>query len=219
MVGIIVQTIPVSYTHLDVYKRQEYMNIILASGIENPVLIDKYMMGIEVEVDAICDGTDYLIPGIMEHIERAGIHSGDSISVYPAQRLTEENKKTIVEYTGRLARELHVIGLMNIQYVVHNGEVYVIEVNPRSSRTVPYISKVTNVPMVDLATKIMLGATLKGMGYETGVHPVGDYVEMCIRDRLTDISYTFSVKKTRTNYIPWFLSEIYICVMSTSSTS
>ena len=167
------QNMIIAYSAADV---EEYMNIILASGIENPVLIDKYMMGIEVEVDAICDGTDYLIPGIMEHIERAGIHSGDSISVYPAQRLTEENKKTIVEYTGRLARELHVIGLMNIQYVVHNGEVYVIEVNPRSSRTVPYISKVTNVPMVDLATKIMLGATLKGMGYETGVHPVGDYV-------------------------------------------
>ena len=167
------QNMIIAYSDADV---EEYMNIILASGIENPVLIDKYMMGIEVEVDAICDGTDYLIPGIMEHIERAGIHSGDSISVYPAQRLTEENKKTLVEYTGRLARELHVIGLMNIQYVVHNGEVYVIEVNPRSSRTVPYISKVTNVPMVDLATKIMLGATLKGMGYETGVHPVGDYV-------------------------------------------
>lgn len=167
------QNMIIAYSDADV---EEYMNIILATGIENPVLIDKYMMGIEVEVDAICDGEDYLIPGIMEHIERAGIHSGDSISVYPAQRLTEENKKTIIEYTGRLARELHVIGLVNIQYVIHNGEVYVIEVNPRSSRTVPYISKVTSVPMVDLATKIMLGATLKGMGYETGVHPVGDYV-------------------------------------------
>ena len=167
------QNMIIAYSDADV---EEYMNIILTSGIENPVLIDKYMMGIEVEVDAICDGTDYLIPGIMEHIERAGIHSGDSISVYPAQRLTEENKKTIVEYTGRLAKALNVIGLVNIQYVIYNGEVYVIEVNPRSSRTVPYISKVTNVPMVDLATKIMLGATLKGMGYETGVHPVGDYV-------------------------------------------
>lgn len=167
------QNMIIAYSDADV---EEYMNIILASGIENPVLIDKYMMGIEVEVDAICDGTDYLIPGIMEHIERAGIHSGDSISVYPAQRLTEENKNTIIEYTGRLARALQVIGLVNIQYVIHNGEVYVIEVNPRSSRTVPYISKVTNVPMVDLATKIMLGATLKSMGYETGVHPVGDYV-------------------------------------------
>lgn len=167
------QNMIIAYADADV---EEYMNIILSSGIENPVLIDKYMMGIEVEVDAICDGEDYLIPGIMEHIERAGIHSGDSISVYPAQRLTEENKQTIVDYTGRLARELKIIGLMNIQYVIHDGQVYVIEVNPRSSRTVPYISKVTNVPMVDLATKIMLGAKLKDMGYSTGVHPVGDYV-------------------------------------------
>lgn len=167
------QNMIIAYSDADV---EEYMNIILANGIENPVLIDKYMMGIEVEVDAICDGTDYLIPGIMEHIERAGIHSGDSISVYPAQRLTEENKKTIIEYTGRLAKALHVIGLVNIQYVIYNGEVYVIEVNPRSSRTVPYISKVTSVPMVDLATRIMLGATLKSLGYETGVHPISDYV-------------------------------------------
>ncbi len=167
------QNMIIAYSDADV---EEYMNIILANGIENPVLIDKYMMGIEVEVDAICDGTDYLIPGIMEHIERAGIHSGDSISVYPAQRLTEENKKTIIEYTGRLAKALHVIGLVNIQYVIYNGEVYVIEVNPRSSRTVPYISKVTSVPMVDLATRIMLGATLKSLGYETGVYPISDYV-------------------------------------------
>ena len=155
------QNMIIAYSDADV---EEYMNIILATGIENPVLIDKYMMGIEVEVDAICDGEDYLIPGIMEHIERAGIHSGDSISVYPAQRLTEENKKTIIEYTGRLARELHVIGLMNIQYVIHNGEVYVIEVNPRSSRTVPYISKVTNVPMVDLANENYVGRYLKRYG-------------------------------------------------------
>ncbi len=167
------QNMIIAYNDADV---EEYMNIILSAGIENPVLIDKYMMGIEVEVDAICDGKDFLIPGIMEHIERAGIHSGDSISVYPAQRLTEENKRTIVEYTARLASALHVVGLVNIQYVVHNGEVYVIEVNPRSSRTVPYISKVTNVPMVDLATKVMLGATLRELGYEPGVHPVGDYV-------------------------------------------
>ncbi|MBP3625254.1 MAG: ATP-grasp domain-containing protein, partial [Peptococcaceae bacterium] len=130
----------------------------------------------EVEVDAICDGEDYLIPGIMEHIERAGIHSGDSISVYPAQRLNEENIATIIEYTGRLAHELNIIGLMNIQYVIHEGEVYVIEVNPRSSRTVPYISKVTNIPMVDLATKIILGSSLKKLGYSRGLYPTGDYV-------------------------------------------
>lgn len=154
----------------------EYMGIITAGNIENPVLIDKYLMGTEVEVDAICDGEDYLIPGIMEHIERAGVHSGDSISVYPAQNLSDSIKATIVDYTGRLARELKVIGMMNIQYVVHNGKVYVIEVNPRSSRTVPYISKVTGVPMVDLATKIMLGEKLRDLGYGTGIYPIADYV-------------------------------------------
>jgi len=154
----------------------EYMGIILTQHIDNPVLIDKYMMGTEVEVDAICDGTDYLIPGIMEHIERAGVHSGDSISVYPARTLSERIRKTIIEFTGRLAKELEVIGLVNIQYVVYNDMVYVIEVNPRSSRTVPYISKVTGVPMVDLATKIMLGARLKDLGYGTGLFPEGEYV-------------------------------------------
>ncbi len=154
----------------------EYMNIITATELENPVLIDKYMMGTEVEVDAICDGEDFVIPGIMEHIERAGIHSGDSISIYPCQNLTEHIKRVIIDYTEKLAKALHVIGLVNIQYVVYNHEVYVIEVNPRSSRTVPYISKVTGVPMVDLATKVILGKKLKDMGYKSGLHPVGDYV-------------------------------------------
>lgn len=154
----------------------EYMKIITAQKLENPVLIDKYMMGTEVEVDAICDGTDFLIPGIMEHIERAGVHSGDSISVYPAQTLTERVKKVIITYTERLAKALNVIGLVNIQYVVYNHQVYVIEVNPRSSRTVPYISKVTGVPMVDIATKIMLGQTLKEQGYTSGLYPVGKYI-------------------------------------------
>lgn len=154
----------------------EYMAIIMSHMIENPVLIDKYMMGTEVEVDAICDGTDFLIPGIMEHVERAGIHSGDSISIYPAQNLNQKITDTIVRYTGLLAKELHAVGLINIQYVVYNNEVYVIEVNPRSSRTVPYISKVTGIPMVDLATKIMLGETLKSLGYESGLYPSGDYV-------------------------------------------
>ena len=154
----------------------EYMAIIMSHMIENPVLIDKYMMGTEVEVDAICDGTDFLIPGIMEHVERAGIHSGDSISIYPAQNLNQKVTDTIVRYTGLLAKELHAVGLINIQYVVYNNEVYVIEVNPRSSRTVPYISKVTDIPMVDLATKIMLGETLKSLGYESGLYPSGDYV-------------------------------------------
>ena len=155
---------------------REYMEIIMRPGLENPVLIDKYMMGTEVEVDAICDGEDFLIPGIMEHIERAGVHSGDSISVYPAQNLSPRIIDTIVKYTRELARELHVIGLMNIQYVVYNNEVYVIEVNPRSSRTVPYISKVTGISMVDIATKVIFGAKLKDLGYESGLYKTADYV-------------------------------------------
>ena len=154
----------------------EYMAIILTQHLDNPVLIDKYMMGTEVEVDAICDGTDYLIPGIMEHIERAGVHSGDSISVYPTRTLSPRIRNILVDFTGRLAKALDVIGLVNIQYVVYEDMVYVIEVNPRSSRTVPYISKVTGVPMVELATKIMLGATLKELGYGTGLYPEGEYV-------------------------------------------
>lgn len=154
----------------------EYMGIITATMLENPVLVDKYMMGTEVEVDAICDGEDYLIPGIMEHVERAGIHSGDSISVYPCRTLSQRIKNTIIDYTGKLARALKVIGMVNVQYVVYNDEVYVIEVNPRSSRTVPYISKVTGVPMVDLATKIMLGAKLRDLGFGTGLYPDAPYV-------------------------------------------
>ncbi len=167
------QNMIIAHSEADVV---EYMGIITSHMIENPVLIDKYMMGTEVEVDAICDGTDFLIPGIMEHVERAGVHSGDSISIYPAQHLSKRITDTIVEYTRLLAKELNVVGLVNIQYVVYNNEVYVIEVNPRSSRTVPYISKVTGIPMVDLATKIMLGATLKELGYESGLYPAGDYV-------------------------------------------
>ncbi|MDE6708303.1 MAG: carbamoyl-phosphate synthase large subunit [Oscillospiraceae bacterium] len=167
------QNMIIAYSEQDVI---EYMGIITSHMIENPVLIDKYMMGTEVEVDAICDGKDFLIPGIMEHVERAGVHSGDSISVYPAQNLSKKIRETIIEYTKRLALALEVIGLVNIQYVVYRGEVYVIEVNPRSSRTVPYISKVTGIPMVDIATKIMFGAKLKDLGYETGLHPAGDYV-------------------------------------------
>lgn len=167
------QNMIIAHSEADVV---EYMGIITSHMIENPVLIDKYMMGTEVEVDAICDGKDFLIPGIMEHVERAGVHSGDSISIYPAQNLSSRIKETIVEYTRLLATELKVVGLVNIQYVVYNNEVYVIEVNPRSSRTVPYISKVTGIPMVDLATKIMLGATLRELGYESGLYPEGEYV-------------------------------------------
>ncbi len=167
------QNMIIAYSDTDV---TEYMAIIMSHNIENPVLIDKYMMGKEIEVDAICDGEDFLIPGIMEHIERAGIHSGDSISVYPARTLSERIKETLIDYTGKLARALKVVGLVNIQYVVYNNEVYVIEVNPRSSRTVPYISKVTGVPMVDIATRIMLGHKLSEMGYGSGLYPEAGYV-------------------------------------------
>jgi carbamoyl-phosphate synthase large subunit len=150
---------------------QEYMDIIVRAGLENPVLIDKYMMGTEVEVDAICDGETLLIPGIMEHVERAGVHSGDSISVYPPRTLSERVKETVVRYTGLLAKELGVIGMVNVQYVVVADRVYCIEVNPRSSRTVPFISKVTGVPMVELATRAMLGERLAEMGYGCGLYP------------------------------------------------
>ena len=156
---------------------EEYMAVILAhNSMENPILIDKYLMGTEVEVDALCDGHDFLIPGIMEHIERAGVHSGDSISVYPDQNLSEKTRQTIIEYTGKLAKALDVRGLVNVQYVVYDDEVYVIEVNPRSSRTVPYISKVTGVPMVDIATRIMLGERLTDQGYGTGLYKNADYI-------------------------------------------
>lgn len=167
------QNMIVAHSDSDIH---EYMKIILSHNIENPVLIDKYLMGTEVEVDAICDGTDFLIPGIMEHVERAGVHSGDSISVYPCQHLSQRIQNIIIDYTKKLAEELHVLGLMNIQYVVYNDDVYVIEVNPRSSRTVPYISKVTGVSMVDIATRIIFGEKLKDMGYKSGLYPVGDYV-------------------------------------------
>ena len=149
----------------------EFIGIINRIAQEHPILVDKYLQGKEIEVDAVCDGTDILIPGIMEHIERAGVHSGDSISVYPAQSISQHAKDTIVEYTKRLARSLHVIGMINIQFIVLGDDVYVIEVNPRSSRTVPYISKVTGIPIVPLATKVILGYKLKDMGYEPGLQP------------------------------------------------
>ena len=148
-----------------------FIGIINRIAQEHPILVDKYLVGKEIEVDAVCDGTDVLIPGIMEHIERAGIHSGDSISVYPAQSISAKIKRVIEDYTRKLAKELHVIGLINIQFIVSNDEVYVIEVNPRSSRTVPYISKVTGIPIVPLATKVILGYKLKDMGYEPGLQP------------------------------------------------
>ncbi len=155
---------------------REYMQIILSHNIENPILIDKYLMGVEIEVDAICDGEDILIPGIMEHIERAGIHSGDSIAVYPAWNVSGELTQKLIEYTRNLAISLKTKGLVNIQYVIYENQIYVIEVNPRSSRTIPYISKVTGVPMVDLATRAMLGEKLKDMGYGTGLYKTPPYV-------------------------------------------
>ena len=155
---------------------REYMDIILSNEIENPVLIDKYLMGIEIEVDAICDGEDILIPGIMEHVERAGIHSGDSIAVYPARNLSQRIIDVVIDYTKKLAVSLNTVGLVNIQYVVFQNKVYVIEVNPRSSRTVPYISKVTNIPMIDLATRVMTGERLKDLGYGTGLYRSADYI-------------------------------------------
>ena len=155
---------------------EEFIGIINRIAQDHPILVDKYLQGKEIEVDAVCDGTDILIPGIMEHIERTGIHSGDSISVYPAPTISEPVKEMIVEYTKRLAQALHVIGLINIQFIVMDEQVYVIEVNPRSSRTVPYISKVTGIPIVDLATKVIIGETISGMGYEPGLAPTADYI-------------------------------------------
>ena len=154
----------------------EFMAVINRYHQDHPILIDKYLMGKEVEVDAVCDGEDILIPGIMEHVERAGIHSGDSISVYPAQSISEKIQNVLVDYTRKLARSLHVIGLINIQFIVYQDEVYVIEVNPRSSRTVPYISKVTGIPIVDLASRVILGAKIRDLGYEPGLAPKAGYM-------------------------------------------
>lgn len=154
----------------------EFIGIINTITQDHPILVDKYLMGKEIEVDAICDGTDILIPGIMEHIERTGVHSGDSISVYPAHTISEKAKETLVEYTKRLAQALHVVGMINIQFIDMDDNIYVIEVNPRSSRTVPYISKVTGIPIVDLAARIIMGETIKGMGYTPGLAPTSDYI-------------------------------------------
>ena len=153
----------------------EFMEIINRIAQDHPILVDKYLQGKEIEVDAVCDGTDILIPGIMEHIERTGVHSGDSISVYPAHTIGDDIKKKITDYTERLAQALHVVGLINIQFIVMNDEVYVIEVNPRSSRTVPYISKVTGIPIVDLATRVITGEKIKDMGYTPGLQPESEY--------------------------------------------
>ena len=158
---------------------EEYVNEINEVAQEHPILVDKYILGKEVEVDAICDGEDILIPGIMEHLERAGVHSGDSISVYPTQTLDLKYEKEIIKYTEKIAKELNVIGILNIQFIVSNDKVYIIEVNPRSSRTVPYISKVTNLPMIDIATDVILGKKLKNMPYGTGLYKKSEYV--CVK--------------------------------------
>ncbi len=169
----------------------DFMRVINQTVQEHPILVDKYLMGREVEVDGVFDGEDVLIPGIMEHVERAGIHSGDSISVYPPLHIEEEQRQTILRYTRDLARALGVIGLVNIQFILYDNEVYVIEVNPRSSRTIPYISKVTGVPIIDLATRVMLGEKLKDLGYGTGIYQEAKYyaVKMPVFsfEKLTDV--------------------------------
>ena len=170
---------------------QDFMRIINQTVQEHPILVDKYLMGREVEVDGVFDGEDVLIPGIMEHVERAGVHSGDSISVYPSIHIEDKHKETIERYTYDLAKALGVIGLINIQFIIYNDEVYVIEVNPRSSRTIPYISKVTGVPVIDLATKVMMGQKLRDLGYGTGIYKEADYyaVKMPVFsfEKLTDV--------------------------------
>ena len=154
----------------------EFIGIINQIAQDHPILVDKYIVGKEIEVDAVCDGTDILIPGIMEHIERTGIHSGDSISVYPAPSITPSIEAKLVDYTEKLARALHVKGMINIQFIVSGEEVYIIEVNPRSSRTVPYISKVTGIPIVPLATQVICGHTIRELGYTPGLQKKADYI-------------------------------------------
>ena len=163
------------YTDEELLK---YMTEAVNINPDHPVLIDRYMLGKEVEVDAICDGETVIIPGIMEHVERAGVHSGDSIAVYPPQYLSAELSEKIVDITIKIAKELKTIGLVNIQFVIYKDEVYVIEVNPRSSRTVPFLSKVTNIPMANVATQCILGTKLKDLGYEDGLWPESDFVSV-----------------------------------------
>ncbi len=183
------QNMTIAFTQNDI---ERYMDVILAQNIENPVLCDKYLMGTELEVDAICDGVDVLIPGIMQHIERAGVHSGDSIAVYPPYNLSDAMLKKVVNISTGLALALKTKGLINIQYLIYHNELYVIEVNPRASRTIPYISKVTGVPMVDIATKILVGGKLKKMGYSSGLYPNSPYVAVKVPvfsfEKLNDVN-------------------------------
>ncbi len=183
------QNMTIAYSDADVNR---YMDIILSGEIENPVLVDKYMMGTELEVDVISDGTDVLIPGIMEHVERAGVHSGDSIAVYPPYNLNDKMRKNIIECSEKLALSLGTKGLVNIQYLIYHNKLYVIEVNPRASRTIPYISKVTGVPMVDIAAKVMIGMPLKDLGYGTGLYKTPPYFTVKVPvfsfEKLSDVN-------------------------------
>ncbi len=183
------QNMTIAYSDADVHR---YMDIILSGEIENPVLVDKYMMGTELEVDVISDGTDVLIPGIMEHVERAGVHSGDSIAVYPPYNLNDKMRKNIIECSEKLALSLGTKGLVNIQYLIYHNKLYVIEVNPRASRTIPYISKVTGVPMVDIAAKVMIGMPLKDLGYGTGLYKTPPYFTVKVPvfsfEKLSDVN-------------------------------
>jgi len=196
------QGMEIAYHDKDI---EEFMEIINRTIQEHPILVDKYMMGKEIEVDAICDGENILIPGIMEHLERAGVHSGDSISVYPTQTLSDKVKDVIVDYTERLAKALNVIGLVNIQYVLYNNELYVIEVNPRSSRTVPYISKVTGIPMVNLATKVMMGMKLSDFKFGTGLYKEPEYVSVKVPvfsfEKLHDVDTTLGPEMKSTGEV------------------
>ena len=196
------QGMEIAYSDNDII---EFMEIINRVKQEHPILVDKYMMGKEIEVDAICDGEDILIPGIMEHLERAGVHSGDSISVYPTQTVSEKMKETIANYTYRLAKALRIVGMINIQYVIYNNALYVIEVNPRSSRTVPYISKVTGIPMVNLATKLMMGKKLKDFSYGTGLYKESEYVSVKVPvfsfEKLHDVDTTLGPEMKSTGEV------------------
>ena len=196
------QGMEIAYSDKDII---EFMEIINRVKQEHPILVDKYMMGKEIEVDAICDGEDILIPGIMEHLERAGVHSGDSISVYPTQTVDEKMKEINVDYTYKLAKALRVVGMINIQYVIYNHALYVIEVNPRSSRTVPYISKVTGIPMVNLATKLMMGRKLKEFSYGTGLYRESEYISVKVPvfsfEKLHDVDTTLGPEMKSTGEV------------------
>ena len=189
----------------DEYNLVKYLEAAFYRDPENPVLIDKYLDGVEIEVDAICDGDDILIPGIMQHLERAGIHSGDSITVYPPQNVGSELEEKILDCTRRIAKELDVLGMINIQFIEYKGELYIIEVNPRSSRTVPYISKITAVPMIELATRTMLGEKLKDLPYGTGIYKRSELISVKVpvfsTEKLTDVEVSLGPEMKSTGEV------------------